>query len=154
MLVCRKWNVASVMMTKLNDMIDLHQDIYLYTVYISQSGTFSLHWKSLVFITPKWISNAIDILVLLNSQIQKLEKKLKYQSVESDYTIFSCKFLNTHLTLIICCCSNIEIYFLQRSSYFACPRERSYMPHTIWEQRFLMEFMFAGVRFDECFLLN
>lgn len=81
-------------------------------------------------------------------------KKLKYQSVESDYTIFSCKFLNTHLTLIICCCSNIEIYFLQRSSYFACPRERSYMPHTIWEQRFLMEFMFVGVRFDECFLLN
>lgn len=38
-------------------------------------------------------------------------KKLKYQSVESDYTIFSCKFLNTHLTLITCCCSNIDIFF-------------------------------------------
>lgn len=131
MLVCKICYVASVMMTKLNDMIDLHQDIYLYTVYISQTGKFSLHCKSFVFITPKWISNAIYILVLLNSQIQKLKKKLKYQSIESDYTIFSCKFLNTHLTLITCCCSNIDIFFKDLHTLHA--PENGHTCHTQFE---------------------
>lgn len=77
--------VASVIMTKLKVMIDLHQDIYLYTVYISQTGTFSLHWKS------RLRDSEVDIkrhmhpcpFELINSEIKN---KMKFQSVKSDST--------------------------------------------------------------------
>lgn len=58
-------------------------------------------------------------------------KKLKYQSVESYYTIFSCKFLNTHLTLITCCCSNIDIFFKDLHTLHA--PENGHTCHTQFE---------------------